>query len=235
MASLEVLTTLRVSEVFDSIQGEGNTAGLETAFLRLAHCNLKCSFCDTKYTWDFTAYSYRDEVRTMGLEELAPRLQKPFGGRLVVTGGEPLLQTRALEKLFRLLPQDVNIEVETNGTVSPTEEMLARVGQWNVSPKLRNSGEPEARRLKREVMSKFAGLQNSWLKLVAAGEDDCEEAMELIEALQWPKDRVFLMPMASTKEEYEQRFGTVSDFALRAGIRASPRLHIEKWGSRRGV
>src|SRR5262249_11150304 len=54
---------LRVSEIFESFQGEGASAGLPAVFVRLANCNLRCTWCDTRYTWDWAAYDYDSEVR----------------------------------------------------------------------------------------------------------------------------------------------------------------------------
>ncbi|MGE0321573.1 MAG: hypothetical protein AB7S68_04680, partial [Polyangiaceae bacterium] len=61
---------LRISEVFASIQGEGVSLGAPCVFLRLALCNLRCSWCDTKYTWDWSQYRYADEVRERTLDEV---------------------------------------------------------------------------------------------------------------------------------------------------------------------
>ena len=60
-------TKLKLSEVFESIQGEGPSAGLPCVFVRLATCNLHCSYCDTKYTWDWQNYDYEREVRVVPL------------------------------------------------------------------------------------------------------------------------------------------------------------------------
>ena len=138
---------LAVSEVFESVQGEGTSAGLPCVFLRLSHCNLRCSFCDTTYTWDWQRHRIEDEVRVEALDTVARRVLAFGAERVVVTGGEPLIQAAALVKLFALLPAQLAIEVETNGTFAPPPERARRVTQWNVSPKLANSGEPLERRV----------------------------------------------------------------------------------------
>src|SRR6185436_10838972 len=108
---------LRISEIFESVQGEGASAGEPSVFLRLSTCNLRCTWCDTKYTWDWTAFRYEDEVHPMNVDEVRKRIVQSASGRLIVTGGEPLLQRRELEALLAELPEDLYVEFETNGTL----------------------------------------------------------------------------------------------------------------------
>jgi 7-carboxy-7-deazaguanine synthase len=218
--------SVRLSEIFRSVQGEGPQAGRPCTFLRLAICNLRCSYCDTKYTWDFSRYSYEAEVRELTLEALLAELLAEPLAHLVLTGGEPLLQGQALLALLQRLPKEVFVEVETNGTLPPTAGLLARVSQWNVSPKLENSHEPEHRRLKREVLAQFADLGNAWLKLVVGGEEDAKEASELALSLGWPPSRVLLMPEASSRKELAARSSAVAQLAARRGFGFSSRLHL---------
>ena len=98
--------TLKISEIFESIQGEGASAGAPCSFLRLATCNLRCSYCDTKYSWDFKNYDYDTEVELVSVDEVLRRL--PRTDRIVVTGGEPLLQQGALLELLGGLPGRVH-------------------------------------------------------------------------------------------------------------------------------
>src|SRR4051794_41183262 len=62
---------LKISEIFESLQGEGVSIGAPCIFVRLAQCNLHCTWCDTKYTWDFERYRYEDEVREQPVAEVA--------------------------------------------------------------------------------------------------------------------------------------------------------------------
>ena len=79
-------------EIFHSLQGEGVTAGRPSVFLRLATCNLACSWCDTKYTWDWDSYENEREVVSLFVSEVEERLLRFGCPRLVITGGEPLMQ-----------------------------------------------------------------------------------------------------------------------------------------------
>jgi organic radical activating enzyme len=225
---------LKLSEIFDSVQGEGPSAGKKATFLRLALCNLRCVWCDTKYTWDFTHYDYEREVSLVSVDDVAEELGKKSLERLIVTGGEPLLQQAALEKLFELFPRTLPIELETNGTLQPAPALLDRVDQWNVSPKLENSGEPERRRIRREVLASLRATGRAWLKLVVKGSAERAAIEQLLTELGWPRELVLLMPEAARRDEYALRLPIVGDLAEKLGLRVSPRLHVELWDGERG-
>jgi organic radical activating enzyme len=226
---------LKVSEVFDSVQGEGASTGKAASFLRLALCNLRCRFCDTSYTWDFERHDRAREVHIRSVDALAARLQEPTGHRLIVTGGEPLLQQSGLAALFERLPRSILIEIETNGTLLPEDPLISRVNQWNVSPKLSNGGDPEARRLRFDTLQRFREMETSWLKLVVDDDASLLEASSLIEKTAWPKSRVLFMPLASNRAELRQRSPWVDQQARLHGVRFSNRLHLELWDGQRGV
>src|SRR5450432_1912642 len=116
---------LKVSEIFESLQGEGASVGAPTVFVRLAQCNLHCTWCDTKYTWDFEHYRYEDEVHEQSVDAVAQIVNASTTRRLVLTGGEPLLQQRALQALWGALASDIAVEVETNGTIAPDPDSLS--------------------------------------------------------------------------------------------------------------
>ncbi len=227
--------SLKISEVFASLQGEGPSLGTPCLFVRLALCNLRCRYCDTSYTWDFEAYDYATEVQRKDVDELVTLINQDSSRRLVLTGGEPLLQQRPLASLVSKLDPSIFIEVETNGTIAPSPPLLSRVDQWNVSPKLANSGEPLARRIRSEALSVLLGSNNAWLKLVVATEADFQEAEELVEQLGWPRKRVLFMPLSKTREELKARSPEVAAAAERRQFGFSSRLHLELWDGKRGT
>lgn len=101
---------MNVSEIFTSIQGESSHAGRPCTFIRLSGCNLRCSYCDTAYSYVGTTELTEDEV----MAEVSKA-----GIKLVeVTGGEPLLQPDALHLIERLLDEGYEALVETNGSLS---------------------------------------------------------------------------------------------------------------------
>ncbi|HET7541302.1 MAG TPA: 7-carboxy-7-deazaguanine synthase QueE [Polyangiaceae bacterium] len=227
--------TLKVSEIFESLQGEGPSSGAPCIFVRLAQCNLHCSWCDTKYTWDFERYRYEDEVHEESVAEVAQRVNASPSRRLVLTGGEPMLQQRALKEFFARLAPDISVEVETNGTIVPEPAALTRVNQWNVSPKLANAGDPEQFRIRPEALSALRDSGRAYLKLVVSNPLDLAEADALVARLGWPSARVSLMPEAADREQLRARSLPVAEAAQTRGYRFSSRLHLELWGGRRGV
>lgn len=118
--------TLKTTEIFASVQGEGLRQGEPTVFVRLAGCNLKCSFCDTKRAWEGGT-----ERPVADIAAEVARLRKAFPARWVcLTGGEPLGQD--VRPLVRSLKRDgLLLQVETNGTFPPVAGV-----DWNtLSPK----------------------------------------------------------------------------------------------------
>ncbi len=100
---------LKVNEIFLSIQGESSHAGRPCAFIRLAGCNLRCSYCDTRYAYE------EGSLRELSAIE---RQISAFGCRLVeITGGEPLIQTGTPELTRALLDQGYRVLMETNGSL----------------------------------------------------------------------------------------------------------------------
>lgn len=226
---------LKISEIFESLQGEGISSGTPCVFVRLAQCNLHCTWCDTKYTWDFERYRYEDEVSEQSAEAVAERVNQAPSRRLVLTGGEPLLQQRALRTFFAALAADIFVEVETNGTVQPEDFAVSRVNQWNVSPKLANAGDPEQFRIRPPVLSALRDTGRAYLKLVVAEPHDLVEADALVARLAWPSERVLLMPQASDRAQLRARSLVVAEAAQTRAFRFSSRLHLELWGGRRGT
>lgn len=234
---------LLVSERFVSLQGEGVSAGAPAVFLRLGNCNLSCSYCDTPYTWDESRFDLKVEMSPLEIDEVAAWIVAQNQGRLIVTGGEPLLQHGRLVQLLARLDrlhqessaEPLVIEIETNATIKPTATLLARVDQWNVSPKLSFSGESSARRLKPDVLCCFSELSHAFFKFVVSSQADLDEVEALIASYGLNRSRVLLMPEATEPLALRERSPQVAGLALRAGLRFSSRLHLELYGGRRGT
>jgi 7-carboxy-7-deazaguanine synthase len=127
---------MQITEIYKSLQGESTHAGLPCVFIRLTGCNLRCSWCDSEYTFQgghkMTAEQVWDEVRRLS----------PSGGLVEITGGEPMLQERELLPLMRqLLDTDYRVLLETSGE-RPLERVPAAVIKI-VDVKCPNSGEPD--------------------------------------------------------------------------------------------
>ena len=225
---------MKISEIFESIQGEGNNAGKPAVFLRTAECNLKCVWCDTKYTWDWKNYDYSKEVNEMSIQEVRQSLEQFRIRHLVITGGEPLMQQDDLAELLTFLKPEFNVEVETNGTILPNNALSVLVDQCNVSPKTKNSGNPLEMCEDNECYTFFSKKKNCYFKYVVESEDDLIEINQFISKYSLKKDRVLLMTQAITKEEILAKENNVFTISKKNSLGFSPRLHVMKWGSQRG-
>lgn len=238
-----------VPEIFDTIQGEGRYLGRPVVFARLSDCNLKCSWCDTPQTWAFTeerASSHdKGEVYDKAVEqtyiEIGDAVKNIDGypvKRLVITGGEPLMQQAGIAQLVKGLREDNEeywVEIETNGTIAPTKELQKLVNQFNVSPKLDNSGNSEKKRRKPKALETFAKMDNADFKFVVFGENDLAEILDLVEDHEIPHDRVFLMPEGRTEEEVKQHQIELVELAKKENFNVTTRLHVLIWGQKRNV
>ncbi len=102
---------IRVVEIFDSIEGEGSLIGYPTTFIRLEGCNLRCVWCDTKYSYD------TDKYQLLSLDEILDKISSFKNKKVCLTGGEPLYN-EGFDVLFKtLLEEGYFLIVETNGTV----------------------------------------------------------------------------------------------------------------------
>lgn len=218
--------TIRVSELFLSLQGEGPSAGTPAHFLRLQGCDVGCAWCDSRYTWD-TARG-NEVMLDQAWSTLASLGTAPL---LVVTGGEPLQHAGIAALLAQALERWPRVEVETSG-VQPPPFAHARL-HWNVSPKL-PSATPRWEATWAHAPAWIAE-PNATFKIVVGGEQDLADALRLVAERGLPRSRVQLMPEGITEEALRERAAWLAEACKREGLRMSPRLHIWLWGARRGV
>lgn len=231
-------------ELFHTLQGEGPSIGAPAVFLRLSRCNLHCVWCDTPYTWnwektpwkhhDDRKFSKAEQILEISPEDLAPKITAYQFNRLVITGGEPLLQQNELIDLLRLFKDIPHLEIETNGTQTPSSGLDALITAYNVSPKLSNSGMEESLRWKNESLKFFAGSEKAVFKFVVVSEPDIAELQTLQERYNIPADRIFLMPEGRSPIEMQQKSHWLADLCRDQGYRYTPRLHVLLWGDERG-
>lgn len=237
-------TTPGEPEIFASLQGEGASAGRPVAFVRLSRCNLACQWCDTAYTWRFTGDNrpHRDGLafeRTANqvvLDEadVAARIQALGQDRLVITGGEPLLQGAALARMVALL-DGISVEIETNGTAEPPPALDALVAQYNVSPKLAHSGNPAELALVPARLTAWARDPRAFFKFVIAKPDDLAEVEAMQADYGIASERLYLMGEGTDSAALIARARWLSDACLKRGWRFTDRLHIHLYGDTRGT
>lgn len=241
-------TTPGEPELFASLQGEGASIGRPSTFVRLSHCNLACQWCDTAYTWRFTGDNrpHRDEMAferrvnqlSLGEVDVAARIAALAPDRLVITGGEPLLQGAALARMVEALNgrrPGMHIEIETNGTVAPHPALDSQVHQFNVSPKLAHSGNPAELALIPERLAAWAADPRAFFKFVIAEPQDMDEVLALQSEYAIPGERLFLMPEGRSSAILRERARWLGEICASRGLRFTDRLHIHLWGDTRGT
>ena len=218
---------LTISEHFYSIQGEGITMGVPSVFLRLTACNLLCDkdwICDTIEVWRTGKQYEIGELVNILIDNYS--LQLIRGAHLIITGGEPLLQFKALEPFIELLTEQLGskpfIEIETNGTITP-------------KGKLFNSGEPEQKRIKINTLQFYSLTPKSIFKFVVSRIEDLQEIYDIIEQANIPRNKVYLMPSAQDQKELDLNTKLVSNICLENNYNFSTRLQIIIWNETTGV
>jgi 7-carboxy-7-deazaguanine synthase len=224
---------LLVAETFTSFQGEGPSAGQCATFIRLSRCNLSCAFCDTPYTWDWSRFRPDAEATRQHPGDLAAWAAAQKGNLVVITGGEPLIQQEALIPLAaRLAEAGHQVEVETNGTITPLPGLTEAITRFNVSPKLSGSGIDESRRLIPDALTALASTGKAVFKFVICHQAELAEVSALESELGLAP--VWVMPEGITDQAILDRMRTLADTALERGWGLSPRLHVLLWGDQRG-
>jgi len=172
---------LKLSEIFAGLEGEGVAAGTPTVFVRLAGCNLRCRWCDTKY-----ASRQGAKHRLVDVEQVEAELAESAPGRLSVTGGEPTHQLAALVALAgHLRRRGYKLHLESNGTrYEPRLSSLFH--SITLSPKLPSSGTKGA--LKPKVINSYLARGNVLqLKFVVANARDISALAKFVPKLRLPK------------------------------------------------
>jgi 7-carboxy-7-deazaguanine synthase len=228
-----------ISEIFYSLQGEGELTGVPSVFVRTSGCNLRCNWCDTPYA------SWNPEGRQMMVEEIVAEVATHPGKHVVLTGGEPMVAPGIHELAFQLQEKGYHITIETAATVAPRGIACDLA---SLSPKLAHSA-PDARlddtwRKKHEelrwqphIVERWIAAGNYQLKFVIGREADLEEIEAMIRETNCavPPSKILLMPEGTTVEALRAKSGWLGELCKARGYRYAPRLHIELYGNRRGT
>ena len=149
-----------------------------------------------------------------------------------------MMQQAALTELMlalRAISADYRFETETNGTLSPTPAFDAQIDQYNVSPKLENSGNPKRLREKPAAFRFFAQSPKANFKFVLSDEKDLPEVLELANTYSITPEKTWLMPEGNTPSTLAKRRKWLVEICKKYGFHYSDRLHIQIWGSKKGV
>lgn len=228
---------MRISEIFYSIQGEGQLSGVPSVFIRTSGCNLRCVWCDTPYT------SWSPDGKEMSLDEILHAVESYPLSHVVLTGGEPLLSHEIEELSVTLKTAGAHVTIETAATIfKPVSCDLV-----SMSPKLSNStpwqkqngrfaAMHDQHRLNYNVVQRFIDRYDYQLKFVVDREQDFAEVRQIVDALKNVDiSRVLIMAQARNRRQLHQKSRWIVELCKKFGYGYSPRLHIELYGNRRGV
>ncbi len=217
-------TTLEVTEIFHSIQGESTLAGRPCVFVRLAGCNLHCHWCDTRYASDESG----ENIQLSDVVQMAMSYNTDLA---CITGGEPLLQSGVSKLVGELIESGLVVQVETNGSmdISALPDGARRI----MDIKCPDSGENGS-----TLESNFSELNSSdELKFVIASRRDFDWAIQKVRN----KSLCEICPVLFSPVDSDGAGispATLADWVLRAGlpVRLQLQLHRIIWPEReRGV
>lgn len=231
---------MQITEIFYSIQGEGALTGVPSVFVRLAGCNLRCVWCDTKYA------SWSPEGSELTISAILEQVARHPARHVVLTGGEPMAAAGLPELAAALRAGGYHLTLETNGTIAPSG---VAVDLASLSPKLRNSEadpathprearqQAEARRWNLGALREWLAGYDYQLKFVVTAAADVSEIQDLLArlAVDVPPHRIMLMPEGVKVADIRSRDAELVDVCKRFGYRYCRRLQIELFGNSRGT
>jgi 7-carboxy-7-deazaguanine synthase len=212
------MSRLKLTEIFYSLQGEADTAGIPTTFIRLTGCPLRCQYCDTAYAFDGGDW--------WELPAILAQVREQGAQHVCVTGGEPLAQKNCLELLQQLCTQGYRVSLETSGAMALAEvdERVVLV----VDVKTPGSGE--------ESRNRYAELarltRKDLVKFVICSREDYEWSVAKLREL--ALDSRCSVLFSPSHEELPAR--DLADWVLqdRLPVRFQIQLHKYLWGNARG-
>lgn len=206
---------LRITEIFYSLQGEADSVGFPTVFVRLTGCPLRCQFCDTAYAFHGGEWMSQDEVLA--------RVADWSPGHVCVTGGEPLAQKHCLPLLTMLCDANYRVSLETSGAM-PLAGVDRRV---NRVVDVKTPGSGEERRNRYEDLALLRGEEQ--IKFVICDRADYEWSRAKLDELKLPERcTVLFSPSAEQLPARELADWILAD---RLPVRFQLQLHKVLWGN----
>ena len=210
--------SLRITEIFLSLQGESSTVGLPTVFVRLTGCPLRCVYCDTTYAFkggeNCSIDAIVDEVLSYGVQHVT------------VTGGEPLAQKRCIKLLSDLCDKGLNVSLETSGAID-VADVDARV------MKVMDLKTPSSGEMARNLMTNLEHLNaHDEVKFVIGDQADYDWSVEQLKTHAIDQRcKVLFSPVQGQFSPTELADRIVSD---RLPVRFQMQLHKLLWGDKPG-
>ena len=220
--------TLRLTEIFCSLQGESSWVGLPTVFVRLTGCPLRCVYCDTSYSFH--------GGESLPMDEVLSRIESYQTQHVCVTGGEPLAQKSCINLLKTLCDKGYKVSLETSGAMD-IADVDARV------KRIVDLKTPASNELEKNRYENIALLQrHDEVKFVICNRKDYDWAVSMIERYQLhgKVDNILFSPVFDVEgeSEREQDFNEqcLADWILadKLAVRMQLQLHKLIWGNQPG-
>ncbi len=229
-----------ISEIFYSVQGEGELTGVPSVFVRTSGCNLRCAWCDTPYA------SWRPEGANMTVEEIVQQTLQYPAAHVVLTGGEPMAAKEMPLLAAALRQHGKHLTIETAGTLPPAGIACDLA---SISPKLANSTPAEGSiapawierhertRFQPEIIREWISRYPFQLKFVVERVEDLPEIRATVDAVggQIPPWKVLLMPQGTDETTLRAREMEILEVCKTDGYRFCNRLHIRLFGNTMGT
>jgi 7-carboxy-7-deazaguanine synthase len=247
-----VQSNFRISEIYESIQGEGLLTGTPSIFVRTSGCNLRCWFCDTRFA------SWEPEGDYQSVDQILEACRSWTAKHIVLTGGEPMI-FKALPELTRAFRREGwHLTIETAGTI----DLPVECDLMSLSPKLAGStprakghtkdGDASSgaspnwiaahnrRRERLEIVASLMKRCDYQLKFVVHDQSDADELLLYLNRLakvsdSLDRDRVMVMPQGTDSETLDRQAEWLLPWCQKHKVRFCPRAHIHWFGDRRGT
>ena len=211
------MQTMKIYEIFYSLQGEGKWAGLPNIFIRTAGCNLRCSFCDTTYAFNVK--------REMPIAEIVKEIEKYKCKNICITGGEPLIQIETIKLIDILCDKGYRICLETNGSIDI--QKIAEKNSVMISLDIKC---PSSGMNKKMCFDNIFHLDNDdQLKFIIGNKEDYEYAKKIVKNYKI-FCQIFFQPVE--RMNLKELAGWILNDGL--NVRLGLQIHKIIWGNKKG-
>lgn len=212
------MSTLRINEIFYSIQGESSRIGMPTVFVRLTGCPMRCTYCDTAYAFH--------EGQQQEIEEIIQEIKKFDTNYVTVTGGEPLAQKNCIDLMNQLCELGYQVSLETGGALD-IKDVHAKVKI------ILDVKTPKSNENKNNFWPNLANIRtNDEIKFVIEDYEDFSWSMDIIEKYQLNQSQILFSPVYNVLAS-EQLAEWILKHQL--NVRLQLQLHKILWGEKKGV
>ena len=209
---------MKINEIFYSINGEGKWTGRPNIFIRTTGCNLRCSYCDTKYAYD--------SGEEMKIEEILKEISQYPCKYICITGGEPLLQNEIINLIDALIEKNYKICIETNGSKNINEISKNKSLMISLDIKCPSSDMHDKNLLKNIALLN----EKDQLKFIIKNNEDYNYAKKIIEDYK-PACDVFFQPVWGS-DPVKLADWIIND---KLNVKLGLQLHKILWGESKGI